>query len=107
VDDIMEQFDKKEIRPLEVPGRIAIYVYCNSYKGTRQLARFGDVAYTSQKAHYSLLYVDEEQLSELLPKLEELKFVKKVRVGHLKEMNKNFSEAFLLTNQEVKKELEA
>ncbi|MGL4342098.1 MAG: DUF2129 domain-containing protein, partial [Lactococcus lactis] len=98
--------EKKEIRPLFIKERIAVYVYCYSYKGTRQLSKFGDVVYTSQKSNYSLLYVNNENLSDLLSKLKDLKFVKKVRVGHIKELDQNFSEAFAQTNLAVKEEIE-
>ncbi len=97
---------KKEIRPLFIKERIAVYVYCYSYKGTRQLSKFGDVIYTSQKSNYSLLYINNENLSDLLSKLKDLKFVKKVRVGHIKELDQNFSEAFAQTNLAVKEEIE-
>ena len=106
MDDIMENIEKKEIRPLFIKERIAVYVYCYSYKGTRQLSKFGDVVYTSQKSNYSLLYVNNENLSDLLSKLKDLKFVKKVRVGHIKELDQNFSEAFAQTNLAVKEEIE-
>lgn len=106
MDDIMESIEKKEIRPLFIKERIAVYVYCYSYNGTRQLSKFGDVVYTSQKSNYSLLYVNNENLSDLLSKLKDLKFVKKVRVGHIKELDQNFSEAFAQTNLAVKEEIE-
>lgn len=106
MDDIMGSIEKKEIRPLFIKERIAVYVYCYSYKGTRQLSKFGDVVYTSQKSNYSLLYVNNENLSDLLSKLKDLKFVKKVRVGHIKELDQNFSEAFAQTNLAVKEEIE-
>ncbi|GFO78286.1 UPF0298 protein YdgE [Lactococcus lactis] len=106
MDDIMKSIEKKEIRPLFIKERIAVYVYCYSYKGTRQLSKFGDVVYTSQKSNYSLLYVNNENLSDLLSKLKDLKFVKKVRVGHIKELDQNFSEAFAQTNLAVKEEIE-
>lgn len=106
MDDIMESIEKKEIRHLFIKERIAVYVYCYSYKGTRQLSKFGDVVYTSQKSNYSLLYVNNENLSDLLSKLKDLKFVKKVRVGHIKELDQNFSEAFAQTNLAVKEEIE-
>ncbi|WFR76791.1 YlbG family protein [Lactococcus lactis] len=102
----MESIREKEIRPLFIKERIAVYVYCYSYKGTRQLSKFGDVVYTSQKSNYSLLYVNNENLSDLLSKLKDLKFVKKVRVGHIKELDQNFSEAFAQTNLAVKEEIE-
>ena len=49
MDDIMESIEKKEIRPLFIKERIAVYVYCYSYKGTRQLSKFGDVVYIQAK----------------------------------------------------------
>lgn len=103
--DIIKMTEKTEIRPLVVPGRLPVYVYCTSYKGTRQLTRYGDVGYSSQKSHFTLLYVDEEKLDETLEQLNGLKFVKKVRVGHLKSLSSNFSEAFAQTNLEVKQEM--
>lgn len=106
MDDIMENIEKKEIRPFYIRERVAVYVYCYSYKGTRQLSRFGDIVYSSQKSHYSLLYVNNDEVADLLNKLKELRFVKKVRVGHIKELDQNFSEAFIQTNLEVKEELE-
>lgn len=105
MDDIMESIEKKKFAPF-IKERIAVYVYCYSYKGTRQLSKFGDVVYTSQKSNYSLLYVNNENLSDLLSKLKDLKFVKKVRVGHIKELDQNFSEAFAQTNLAVKEEIE-
>jgi uncharacterized protein YlbG (UPF0298 family) len=103
--DIMGSLEQKEIRPLEVVERAALYVYCHSYKGMRNLSRYGDVGFSSQKLNYSLLYVDKKNVPELLEQLNALKFVKKVRVSFMKDMNTNFSEAFALTNQEIKQEL--
>ena len=103
--DIIEKTDSTEIRPLEVPTRLPIYVYCTSYKGTRQLMRYGDVGYSSQKSYFTLLYVSEEKLEETLKQLNALKFVKKVRIGHLKDLSANFSESFSETNREVKEEM--
>ena len=50
--------------------------------------------------------IHNENLSDLLSKLKDLKFVKKVRVGHIKELDQNFSEAFAQTNLAVKEEIE-
>ncbi|MHC5838100.1 DUF2129 domain-containing protein, partial [Lactococcus lactis] len=47
-----------------------------------------------------------ENLSDLLSKLKDLKFIKKVRVGHSKELDQNFSEAFAQPNLAVKEEIE-
>ncbi|PCS12386.1 hypothetical protein RU89_GL002379 [Lactococcus cremoris] len=50
--------------------------------------------------------MNNDEVADLLNKLKELRFVKKVRVGHIKELDQNFSEAFIQTNLEVKEELE-
>ena len=97
---------EKKIRPLEKQSRVALFVYCSSYKGNRQLTRFGDLGYISRKANYSVLYVNESEVEEVTEKLKQLKFVKKVRPSHLKDMNTNFSEAFVETNTALKAELE-
>ncbi|EKF51051.1 YlbG family protein [Lactococcus garvieae] len=99
--------EDREVRPLDKQSRVALFVYCNSYKGNRQLGHYGDLSYTSRKAHYSLLYVNEEEAETTIKKLKELKFVKRVRRGHLNDLNKNFSEAFAETNAEIKGQLEA
>lgn len=44
-----ESIEKKKFAPFFIKERIAVYVYCYSYKGTRQLSKFGDVVYTSRK----------------------------------------------------------
>lgn len=89
MDDIMENIEK-EIRPLYIRERVAVYVYCYSYKGTRQLSRFGDIVYSSQKSHYSLLYVNNDEVADLLNKLKELRFVKKYVWVILKNSTKTF-----------------
>lgn len=104
---VRPKIEDKAVRPLEKQGRIALFVYCNSYKGNRQLSHYGDLGYTSRKAHYSLLYVNEEEVSETIKKLKALKFVKRVRPSHLKDLNQNFSEAFAETNEVIKGQLEA
>lgn len=104
--DIIEKMGQNEIRPLIVPGRLPVYVYCTSFKGTRQLSRYGDVGYVSQKGHFTLLYVNEAELEEKVEQLNALKFVKKVSVSHMKDLDSNFSEAFAKTNLEIKQEMD-
>ncbi|MGM9886410.1 MAG: DUF2129 domain-containing protein [Lactococcus sp.] len=93
------------IRPLDVIGRVPLYVYCSSFKSGRQLGRYGDGGYVSQKGHFSLIYVNEAEVEEKIEQLNALKFVKKVSRGHMKELDLNFSEAFAKTNLEVKEEM--
>ena len=38
---LTKKSEDKTVRPLEMQGRIALFVYCNSYKGNRQLVTMG------------------------------------------------------------------
>lgn len=86
----------------EATERRPIYVYCNTYKNARQLTRFGELSYTSQKAHYSLLYINEAEIAETVKQIKALKFVKRVKVGHMKDLAPDFSAAFSETSEEMK-----
>ena len=97
--------DKPVIRPLELTDRLALYVYCSNYKGSRQLERYGEVSYTSQKSHFTLLYINAADRDEIIAKLKELRFVRRVVVSHMPELNQDFSAAFAQTNQEIKEEM--
>jgi len=96
---------KEKIKALESKGRIAVYVFCHSYRSTRQLSKYGELLYTSQKSKYGLLYMDKEGLEEKLEQLRGLKAVRKVKVSQMDQMNQNFSEAFEATNLAVKAEM--
>ena len=101
------QPDKPTIRPLDMVSRVPLYVYCSSFKGTRQLSRYGDVGYSSAKSNFTLVYVNEAEADEKIAAISQLKFVKRVKKGHIKELTHDFSEAFQKINLEVKAEMEA
>ena len=107
MDDIMlnENEEKSKVRALEVPERMAIYVYGQNMKALRQLNRLGDVMFTSQKSNYSLLYVEADKADEVIEKVQALKNIKKIRKSHISEIDKDFSAAFAKTNAEVRVEM--
>lgn len=100
MENIMD--NKPEIKPLEHSERLALYVFCANAKALRQLARYGDLHYTSVKRKYGLIYVDTENVESVTKKLRELKFVKRVKQSYIGTMNKDFSAAFAETNAELK-----
>lgn len=59
--------------------RRALYVFMRGLKQVDQLKKFGDIAYISNKMNYVALYVDEDQVEELVPKLKKYRFVKTVK----------------------------
>lgn len=104
MDDIINE-TKVKVAALKVPKRMAIYVYGQNMKALRQLNRYGELVFSSQKSNYSLLYVDEAEVDEVIEKIQTLKNIKKIRKSHISEMNQDFSEAFAKTNAEVRQEM--
>ncbi|GFH41185.1 UPF0298 protein YdgE [Lactococcus insecticola] len=106
-DKLSKLDEKDEIKPLEIIGRTAVYVFYSSYKHVRQLTRFGNLAYSSKKARYALLYVNTDELEQILPALDKLHFVKQVKVSELDNLNLDFAAAFQETVSDNQKIAEA
>ncbi|KXT74950.1 hypothetical protein SGODD07_00067 [Streptococcus gordonii] len=70
--------------------RVGIIVYLYYNRDVKKVAAFGDIVYHSKKRRYLQLYVSKTQAEDLLKKLGQEKFVKKVRVCHIQELDKNF-----------------
>lgn len=70
--------------------RVGIFVYLHYNREARKLNKFGDFHYHSKQGRYVLLYVNREDLGEMLKQLYQLKFVKDVRVSHLDDIDRNF-----------------
>ncbi|PCS00701.1 hypothetical protein RT41_GL001083 [Lactococcus fujiensis JCM 16395] len=49
--------------------------------------------------------MDEKELEDKIEQLNQLKFVRKVMPGHMKELSTNFQETFAETNLEIKNEM--
>ncbi|QMU07466.1 YlbG family protein [Levilactobacillus suantsaii] len=62
----------------EIQPRQSLIVYTYSLKQTRQLKRYGTVMYVSKKMRYVVLYVDQDQVTDLVDQLQHLRFVKRV-----------------------------
>lgn len=59
--------------------RRALYVFMRGLKQVEQLKKFGDIAYISNKMNYVALYVNEEEVDDLVAKLKKYRFVKTVK----------------------------
>ena len=70
--------------------RVGIIVYLYYNRDVKKVAAFGDIVYHSKKRRYLQLYVPKMQAEDLQKKLEQEKFVKKVRACHIQELDKNF-----------------
>ena len=67
---------------------LIIYLYYN--RDAKKLASYGDICYHSKKHRYLQLYVPAEEAEELVNRLEKEKFIKKVRVCHIQELETPF-----------------
>lgn len=75
---------------LEKVGRVGLAVYLYYNRDARKLAQHGDIIYQSKKLRYVLLYVNDHLVEETKNILEGLKFVKKVSVSQLDDIDQDF-----------------
>lgn len=67
---------------------LIIYLYYN--RDAKKLQEYGDVFYHSQKHRYLQLYVPTENLEGLVEKLTKERFIKKVRICRIQELETPF-----------------
>lgn len=72
------------------PERIGVFIYLYYNREARKLNQYGDFHYHSKRFRYVLLYIDKNRQAEILDALKGLKFVKKVRLSHLDEIDRQF-----------------
>ena len=75
-------FEKKE--------RQALTIYLHYNRDARKLNQFGDILYHSRRMRYALLYVNQDEVEQLVPKLKKERFIKKVVPSYVKEIDQNF-----------------
>ncbi|WP_188205687.1 YlbG family protein [Alkalibacillus aidingensis] len=62
--------------------RQGIIVWVKHIKQLRKLRRYGHVIYGSKRRKYVLLYVNQEQVEEVMDQLNQLNFVKQVEPSY-------------------------
>ncbi len=67
---------------------LIVYLYYN--RDAKKLLEFGDITYHSKKHRYLQLYVQTEEVEGLVERLSKEKFIKKVRVCHIQELETPF-----------------
>ncbi|MBP2623362.1 DUF2129 domain-containing protein [Streptococcus oricebi] len=74
----------------EKEARIGLIVYLYYNRDAKKLAAFGDIIYHSRRRRYLQLYVEEDQVEEVRQRLLGEKYVKEVRLCHIKDLDTNF-----------------
>ncbi|TFB23351.1 DUF2129 domain-containing protein [Filobacillus milosensis] len=58
--------------------RQGLVVWIKHHKYAKRLRRYGHMIYSSRKQKYLLLYVDQDQVEDVIEQIQRLNFVKKV-----------------------------
>ncbi|PKR78513.1 hypothetical protein CEY16_01795 [Halalkalibacillus sediminis] len=61
-----------------ITKRQGIVVWLKNLKYSRKLKRYGHMIYTSRKQKYMLIYINQEDVEDIIKELEDLHFVKEV-----------------------------
>mgnify|MGYP000975005928 FL=1 len=75
---------------IEREERVGLIVYLYYNRDAKKLANFGDIIYHSKKYRYLHLYVNQEDAQNLQENLPKERYVKQVRISHIKELDQNF-----------------
>ncbi|WP_155430625.1 DUF2129 domain-containing protein [Secundilactobacillus folii] len=63
---------------MDIQARTSLVVYVASLRQVRQLKRFGHLEYVSKRMRYAVLYVNQDESQEIIGKLKQLRFVKRI-----------------------------
>ncbi|MBO9130286.1 YlbG family protein [Bacillus sp. 165] len=73
--------------------RQGIIVYLHSLKYAKPLRKYGNIHYISRRLKYVVLYCDMEQVEQLMEKLDQLQFVKKIEPSYRPFLKTEFENA--------------
>ena len=75
---------------MRITEREGLVVYLQHPRDARKLRKYGDCIYQSRKLHYAVLYIDASKRQEIMDKLTQFKFVKKVLPPQLDAIDRDF-----------------
>jgi uncharacterized protein YlbG (UPF0298 family) len=77
----------QELAAHHLTPRQSLIVFLKQIRDQYKLRRFGDIVYFSKKMHYCILYVNKEQVSQVIKEINNLNFVKAVKKSDADEIN--------------------
>ena len=86
----MELFEKE---------RRGIYVYFKSFKDLSKLEKYGNFISYSKRGRYACIYVDENRMDGIIEDLKKKKFVKKIEISEMTNLNLNFENLEKMSKQ--------
>lgn len=89
--------------------RRGIVVWVYSFRNLNALKKLGPIYYMSKRMNYLMMYVDEENMTETVAKIEKLHYVRSVDLSQLPDIDMTFEHALdgtaepidMTTNQKV------
>ncbi|AUJ32316.1 MAG: YlbG family protein [Liquorilactobacillus nagelii] len=76
----------------EINKREGLIVYLYHLRNSRQLRKFGTIHYVSRKMKYVVLYINTENETEVVKKIQSLHFVKKVQLSLRPQLKTTFDD---------------
>ncbi|MDR1568634.1 MAG: YlbG family protein [Streptococcaceae bacterium] len=77
---------------LELNRRRLIAIYFYNPKFLKNLKRFGEIFYISNKLKYALMYVEDKEVDVLIKQIEHLHFVREVVESFRPDIEMNFAD---------------
>ncbi|MDO5456913.1 MAG: YlbG family protein [Atopococcus tabaci] len=88
---------------MEIKKREKIYIWLYSFKQFNALKKYGLIHYSSRKMNYVVMYVDEDQLEDVIEQISQLSFVREVQQTPQKEIDLSFEHSLDDWIEEIKK----
>ena len=86
----MELFEKE---------RRGIYVYFKSFKDLSKLEKYGNFISYSKRGRYACIYVDENRMNSIIEDLKKKKFVKKIEISEMSNLQLSFENLEKMSKQ--------
>ncbi|MDR3157180.1 MAG: YlbG family protein [Lactobacillales bacterium] len=79
-------------KPFMLQKRRLLVIWVYNLKPIKNLKRFGQIMYISRKMKYVLMYLNEEDVGEVEPKVRRLHFVRYTEYSYRPDIEMNFSD---------------
>ncbi|MBM7643594.1 DUF2129 domain-containing protein [Streptococcus loxodontisalivarius] len=75
---------------MEKTARVGLIVYLYYNRDARKITKLGDCHYHSKRLRYLVLYVDLDEVDEIISYLKGQRFVKKVLISEFNQIDQDF-----------------
>lgn len=89
-ENMTEDLKNTEMKNINIKSdfkdRTGLIVRISNKRNVNRLMKFGVLHYTSSKMSYALLYVDTDNLDDIIAKIEKENYVSSVEISHLRDL---------------------